>query len=303
MVHFKVQLLPFLSALVVAWALFGCPAVAQSTEAPRPSADAKTQPPAAPSFLGKPLSYWLSQATGTERAESLDRIVDALSQAVGRDDYSTKVAAADALAALGPAALPAAPVLIAQLDHVQPWVREAAAGALASMGKAALPALIDTFKNNAAVRLRVAFLLGAMGSEAKEVTPVLAAAMEQESPVNRARLAGILNQIDPARYAGETSRYTVSERVTLGPASETEFDTTLSLADWPGFHGPRRDSICRERGLLRQWPKEGPKLLWSLKGLGRGLSSVSIAGGRIFTTGDRPVEGGERGAVCHRLRS
>jgi len=293
MVRFKVLLLSLLSLLIVELGLFGPRAGAQSSHPSGAMGDAKTQPPAVLVFLGKPLSYWLSQATATARAESLDRIVDALSQAVGRDDYSTKVAAADALAALGPAALPAAPVLIAQLDHVQPWVREAAAGALASMGKAALPALIDTFKNNAAVRIRVAFLLGAMGPEAKEVTPVLAAAMEQETPVNRARLAGILNQIDPAQYAGETSRYTVSERVTLGPASEAEFDTTFSLADWPGFHGPRRDSICRERGLLGQWPKEGPKLLWSLKGLGRGLSSVSIAGGRIFTMGDRPVEGGK----------
>ncbi len=293
MAHLQLQSLLLLSVLFVGSGLSGYPAVAPSAEASRPSADAKTQPPSALSFLGQPLSYWLSQATGTERTESVDRIVDALSRAVGRDDLSTKVAAADALAALGPAALPAAPVLIAQLDHVQPWVREAAAGALASMGKAALPILIDTFKSNAAVRIRVAFLLGTMGSEAKEVTPVLAEAMEQESPVNRARLAGILNQIDPARYAGETSRYTVSERVTLSPASEADLDTTFSVADWPGFHGPRRDSICRERGLLKQWPKEGPKLLWSIKGLGRGLSSVSIAGGRIFAMGDRPAEGGK----------
>ncbi len=281
MAQLKSQLFFLLLVLAMGSGLSGAPG------------DAQARQPSALLFLGKPLNYWLSQATQTERAESPDRIVDALSQAVRRDDSSTKVAAADALAALGPAALPAAPVLIAQLDHVQPWVREAAAGALAAMGKAALPVLIDTFRNNAAVRIRVAFLLGTMGSEAKEVAPVLAEAMKQETPVNRARLAGILNQIDPAQYAGETSQYTLSERVTLGPAPETELDATLSPADWSGFHGPRRDSICRERGLLRQWPAEGPKLLWSIKGLGRGLSSVSIAGGRIFAMGDRPVEGGK----------
>jgi outer membrane protein assembly factor BamB len=245
-----------------------------------------------PLFWGKPLSYWVSQATGTERSENVDRIVAALSEAVRGEDYSTKVAAADALSALGPGALPALPGLLAQLDHVQPWVREAAAGALAALGKTALPALIDTLKNNAAVRVRVAFLLGTMGAEAREAVPALVEVMEQETPVNRARLAGILNQIDPERFAGETSRHAVSEGVKLGPGSETGLGTVAS-ADWPQFHGPGRDSICHERGLLSRWPESGPKLLWSIKGLGRGLASVSIAGGRIFTMGDRPVEGGK----------
>lgn len=56
-------------------------------------------------------------------------------------------------------------------------------------------------------------------------------------------------------------------------------------ADWPCFHGPRRDNISRERGLLQSWPQDGPKLLWTASGLGHGYSSVSIADGRIFTAG------------------
>ncbi len=59
-------------------------------------------------------------------------------------------------------------------------------------------------------------------------------------------------------------------------------------ADWPEFHGPKRDNICPETGLLDQWPEGGPKLLWKLEGLGRGYSTVSIAGGRLYTMGDRP---------------
>ncbi|MBM4028880.1 MAG: hypothetical protein FJ280_26315 [Planctomycetes bacterium] len=278
MAHFKTRLFPFLSAVVIGWGLSGHPVAAQAAD-----------PAGAPLFLGQPLSYWVSQAGRTERSESLDKIVGALSQAVRSEDCSAKVTASDALATLGPAGVAAMPALLEQIDHVQPWVREGALGALASFGKQALPTLIETFKNNAAVRIRIAFALGAMGPEAREAAPVLAEAMKGESPVNQARLAGILNQIDPERYAGEVSRLAL-EGVKLGPAAAAEFDASPVPADWPQFHGPNRDSICRERGLLRQWPQEGPKLLWSIKGLGRGLSSASIAGGRIFTMGDRPVE-------------
>lgn len=56
--------------------------------------------------------------------------------------------------------------------------------------------------------------------------------------------------------------------------------------DWPQFHGPKRDNISSETGLLKRWPKGGPKLLWTARGLGHGFSSVSIKGGRIYTAGN-----------------
>jgi len=62
---------------------------------------------------------------------------------------------------------------------------------------------------------------------------------------------------------------------------------SLWAADWPQWRGPNRDSVCTETGLLQQWPKEGPKLLWEITGLGPGYSSVSIAKGRLYTMGDR----------------
>jgi hypothetical protein len=55
---------------------------------------------------------------------------------------------------------------------------------------------------------------------------------------------------------------------------------------WPQFRGPRRDGISDEKNLLQAWPAEGPPLLWSAKGAGRGYSSPIIAGGRLFVTGD-----------------
>jgi len=56
-------------------------------------------------------------------------------------------------------------------------------------------------------------------------------------------------------------------------------------SSWPNFHGPNRDNLSTETGLLQTWPEDGPKMLWSISGLGHGYSTVSIADGRIFTAG------------------
>lgn len=74
--------------------------------------------------------------------------------------------------------------------------------------------------------------------------------------------------------------------------------------DWPQWRGPNRDSICTETGLLKEWPKGGPKLLWDSKkvgggkSVGIGFSSLAITDGRIYTMGDRKADktaGGDDG--------
>ena len=57
-------------------------------------------------------------------------------------------------------------------------------------------------------------------------------------------------------------------------------------ACWPEFHGPRRDNLSRETGLLKKWPDGGPRLLWQSAVCGTGYSGVAIAEGRIYTAGD-----------------
>lgn len=57
--------------------------------------------------------------------------------------------------------------------------------------------------------------------------------------------------------------------------------------DWPGWRGPNRDGICRETGLLKQWPPKGPKLLWKATGLGEGHSTSSVVGNLLYVMGDR----------------
>jgi outer membrane protein assembly factor BamB len=61
---------------------------------------------------------------------------------------------------------------------------------------------------------------------------------------------------------------------------------TLSAADWPQFRGPDRDAKSTETGLLKTWPADGPKLLWTATGCGAGYGSPSISGSTIYLTGD-----------------
>jgi len=55
--------------------------------------------------------------------------------------------------------------------------------------------------------------------------------------------------------------------------------------DCPRFRGPAGDGKSAETGLLRQWPEGGPKLAWTVKGLGQGYSSAVVANGTVYVTG------------------
>ena len=60
-----------------------------------------------------------------------------------------------------------------------------------------------------------------------------------------------------------------------------------TAALWPQWRGPNRDGISKETGLLKQWPADGPPLVWKAAGAGRGYSSFSIADGKMYTMGLR----------------
>lgn len=61
---------------------------------------------------------------------------------------------------------------------------------------------------------------------------------------------------------------------------------STSAHDWPQWRGPNRDGKSQETGLLKSWPKAGPPMAWSAKGIGTGFATVSVAAGRIYTAGD-----------------
>lgn len=56
---------------------------------------------------------------------------------------------------------------------------------------------------------------------------------------------------------------------------------------WFQWRGPNRDGHSAETGLLTQWPPEGPRRVWQARGAGTGYSSLTAAGGRVYTMGAR----------------
>ncbi len=61
----------------------------------------------------------------------------------------------------------------------------------------------------------------------------------------------------------------------------------LHGADWPQFRGPQRDGVSRETGLRKEWPKEGPPLLWTYTNAGVGYSGPAVVGDRLYLSGGR----------------
>ena len=53
-------------------------------------------------------------------------------------------------------------------------------------------------------------------------------------------------------------------------------------AQWRGIE---RDGIYAEANLLKSWPSEGPAMLWSVEGIGKGYSSAVSDGKNIYVTG------------------
>jgi outer membrane protein assembly factor BamB len=59
-----------------------------------------------------------------------------------------------------------------------------------------------------------------------------------------------------------------------------------SPGSWPQWRGPDRTDLSSEKGLLAEWPKDGPQVLWKTENVGVGYSTLAIADGRIITQGD-----------------
>ena len=48
-----------------------------------------------------------------------------------------------------------------------------------------------------------------------------------------------------------------------------------------------RTGIYNEPGLMKKWPENGPQLLWSVKDLPKGNSSVAIGNNMLYLTGTK----------------
>ena len=61
---------------------------------------------------------------------------------------------------------------------------------------------------------------------------------------------------------------------------------TLFAQDWPQWRGPDGTNHSSETGLFEKWGSRGPRLNWTAEGLGSGYATVTVADGKIFTSGD-----------------
>ena len=48
------------------------------------------------------------------------------------------------------------------------------------------------------------------------------------------------------------------------------------------WRGPDANGIYPDKGLLKQWPEDGPEQLWKFEQLGEGFSSPAISNGFIY---------------------
>jgi outer membrane protein assembly factor BamB len=55
----------------------------------------------------------------------------------------------------------------------------------------------------------------------------------------------------------------------------------LRADDWPQWLGPRRDGVWRETGLVKAFPKDGPRVLWRAP-LGAGYCGPAVVGDRVY---------------------
>ena len=67
-------------------------------------------------------------------------------------------------------------------------------------------------------------------------------------------------------------------------------DASSQSHDWPHWRGPNKNGISLETNWSRQWPAQGPKVLWRAS-VGTGFSSMSVVDGRVYTMGNTGRKG------------
>ena len=63
-----------------------------------------------------------------------------------------------------------------------------------------------------------------------------------------------------------------------------------AAGDWPAWMGPNRTGVSTETDLLKEWPKDGPKLTWKIDDIGEGYSTPSIVGGKVFVMSNKGTD-------------
>lgn len=78
----------------------------------------------------------------------------------------------------------------------------------------------------------------------------------------------------------------VSMAQTTSGKSDKKTVAASADGDWSCWLGPNHDGKSTDKGLLKEWPAKGPKLLWKATDIGKGYSSAAVSKGIVYITGD-----------------
>ncbi len=82
----------------------------------------------------------------------------------------------------------------------------------------------------------------------------------------------------------------MKKRLSLLAVCLSSFALAAGAANWPQWRGPQRNGISSETGLLKEWPKDGPKLLWQVRDIGSGYSTPAVVGERLYLLTNKGME-------------
>jgi len=80
------------------------------------------------------------------------------------------------------------------------------------------------------------------------------------------------------------------DRLLGGACGAMLLSLAAQAADWPEWRGPQRNAVSTETGLLKEWPKDGPRLIWQAKDIGDGYATPSVAGDRVYVLSNRGTD-------------
>lgn len=102
------------------------------------------------------------------------------------------------------------------------------------------------------------------------------------------KVAATVHVASPRKTRSATSAPRTGKQLGVAKARSTGSKVSTSgVAEWPCWLGPNHDGKSLDRGLLKQWPDDGPTLLWEASGIGVGFSSVAVTGGKVYISGDK----------------
>jgi len=76
-------------------------------------------------------------------------------------------------------------------------------------------------------------------------------------------------------------------------AATASFGASVGTAradDFAQWRGPHRNGTSAEKGLLKEWPAAGPKLLWQVNDVGYGFSTPAVVGDRLYVISNKGLD-------------